>query len=272
MEEEVVLIKLTAYLLRTAEVLNRGEEDVAAALHEVLFKCLEAVFIVAGAKAIVLAVVEDLFKVFEPSHADNGAMGDDQRAPEIPLFGHLEGGERLAEAHFGVPEHALTRLLEALYSALDGVLLFGAEDDGRAICAADRHCPISRLDGANGALDCLQIATEPFLRLGADAVERLLLDARSLKDTVDVVVAEGAGLVVFVFVEGDLSVEQLVDYAGCASVLVDAFSGGLIQRFAVGGRPIFSIALVTIEGSVAHLQTACVWLVGDSEDVDQLCL
>ena len=66
--------------------------------------------------------------------------------------------------------------------------------------------------------------------------------------------------------------EQLVGYAGCAGVLVDAFSGSFVQQFAVGERPIFSIALVTIEGCVAHLQATCVWLVGNSEDVDQLRL
>ena len=134
--------------------MNGGEEDVAAALLSVLFERLEAVAAVAGAKAIVLAVVKDLFEVFEPSRADNGAMGDDQRAPEVSLSGHLQGGERFAKAHFGVPEHALARLLEALDGALDSVLLLGTEDDGRVL-RADRHRTISCLDGGDCALDRL---------------------------------------------------------------------------------------------------------------------
>jgi hypothetical protein len=53
-------------------------------------------------------------------------MGKNQSTAEIHVFHHLQGGQRLAETHLGVPKHLVT-FLELLLGLFNGFALFGTE-------------------------------------------------------------------------------------------------------------------------------------------------
>ena len=44
-------------------------------------------------------------EILAPAFADYRAMGNDYNAAELHFLHDLQCGQRLAEAHFGVPEH-----------------------------------------------------------------------------------------------------------------------------------------------------------------------
>ena len=102
------------------------------------FKVFVAFPVVLGAVCEASAVVEYLAEVFEPSAVNHGAVGQDERPPEIHVLDHLQGGECLAETHLGIPEHLVT-FPELSFRFLNGFPLFGTEHDGAAsVCHFSR--------------------------------------------------------------------------------------------------------------------------------------
>ena len=79
---------------------------------------------------IIFAVIEYLAKILKPPLVYYRAVGQYQGTCEVLFFDHLQGRERLAESHLGIPQH-LVALFEPLAGLADGLLLLRTEDDGR---------------------------------------------------------------------------------------------------------------------------------------------
>ena len=138
-EHLIVLVEVAADKFRAAQVLHGGEIDIMQSLNLCpALKICMAFTVVLGAVGKVVAVIEYLAEVLEPSAVHHGAVGQDERPPEIHVLDHLQGREGLAETHLGVPEH-LVAFPELPFRLLNGFPLFGAEHNGAAsVCYLSR--------------------------------------------------------------------------------------------------------------------------------------
>ena len=150
--EDVALLLFRVHAadgLRESEVLQGDEVDTVAVglLREGgQFREAEALFLLyrAGAESVSLVgreevflqglqavVVEDLGEVVAPALVDDGTVGDDEGRLGVEPARELEGADRLAEAHLGVPEELAgrARLGEVLAGAADRLVLLVAEGD-----------------------------------------------------------------------------------------------------------------------------------------------
>ena len=91
-------------------------------------------------------------------------MGKDERAFEIHVLDHLQGRERFAKTHLGVPEH-LVAFPELPFRLLNGFPLFGAEHNGAAPMhhLSRRQGILALLDGCNGTFYDIKVGHEPFV-------------------------------------------------------------------------------------------------------------
>lgn len=110
--------------------MHRGEVDGVAACLRMSQERADVMAVGFGAVTpLVGAVVENLAEIFKPAAVHHGSVGEDQGALGVHLPGQLEGGERLPEAHLGVPEHS-TAAAELRLGHVYGSALLRAEDDG----------------------------------------------------------------------------------------------------------------------------------------------
>ena len=214
---------------------------------------------------IVGAVVENLAEVLEPSLVDHGAMCEDEGSLELFFLHHLKGGERLAKSHLGIPQH-LVATSELLARLLYGVSLLGTEHDGilRVGDLALRDAVQPFLYRMDGFLHGLEVAAIPLV-CALHTLECLLLHPRALQHIVYLLVVEGKYHAAS-HEDGDFGVKQLIGYACCLGVLLNALVGSLLQSLAVAKQ----IASVVVgQGSLANLHAVFVPFVVDGEDINE---
>ena len=271
-EDCVVLVEVAAHQLASTQVLHRGKIDVMLpATLELPLQTLEGLAL-AIFRAIleVVAVVEYLLEILEPAVVDHRAVGEDKGATEVHTLHHLEGAERLAETHLGIPQ-ILVVGAEAAYGLVDGVALLVAELDGAAL---GRYLVgikrASALFGrCDGTFDRLEVGDKPFFRLGAAfGLEGFGFDAGTFQHGVHLAVVEGED-VAATQAEVQLGIEQFVGNACRCGVLVDAFAGGFVQRFAVGDE-LHGVGNILAQVGVAHFQASTVRIVTNAEHIYQL--
>ena len=122
---------------------------------------------------------------------------------------------------------------------------------------------LSLLHGMNSFLDCFQVTTIPFV-CAFDPLKLLLSDARTLKYFMHLLVIEGEYHTV-AHEDGNLSMQQLIGYTCCLSILSDAFVGSFLQCLIVVKQV---RAVVFVKCRLTNLQTVAVSFVVDGEYVD----
>ena len=196
--------------LRAAQVLHRGEVNEISAVVEQMFKRTALVAV------NVIGAAENFIEVVVPASVDNGAVRNDYSFPKIHLLSDFKGAECLAETHFSVPEKFVSGL-EVGNGFVNGVVLFGAEDNFFAEIFFDVEKFLAQLDGGDCAFSSFQVNAEPFAPASIFKVFPIIF-----QQAVNVVIAEG---IIFV-INGKLGVQKVIGDICRARVIVDTFFGG----------------------------------------------
>ena len=259
-EDILILLEFVGgFVPRAAQVLHRGEVDerrTRLGKHiERLAHLWLSVFAVARLGAILVALKLDEMEIFKPSAFYRWAVCKDECFSESALAHHLKGAERLAETHFGVPEH-FPFVGEEIRGLADGSFLLLTKLDDNVLLLASRSvdavAPI--LDGGDGSLHDVHIAdVEPFLRRalqtgkhmsGVTAVEQHLMYCGVIKMNIQSF---------FVDDVSQFHILNMIRYACRGGLLVDARLGSLHEQIAVR-RQLVEWFRCSIEGCLAHFQ------------------